>query len=183
MRPYLVVDLEATCCDRRSIPRAETEIIEIGAVLVHPDSFAILDAFTTFVRPVLHPTLTAFCTQLTTITQADVGDAPRFPEALRQLERFAAARHPVFCSWGDYDWNQLQREATRHGTTVSFAQDRLNLKTRFAAVEGHRKRGLGSALARARLSFAGTAHRGIDDARNAARLLPFVLGREALPPV
>ena len=29
---YLVIDLEATCCDRGTIEREESEIIEIGAV-------------------------------------------------------------------------------------------------------------------------------------------------------
>lgn len=33
----LVVDLEATCCDRGSIPDAEMEIIEIGACWAYND--------------------------------------------------------------------------------------------------------------------------------------------------
>lgn len=181
MRPYLVVDLEATCCDRHTIPRAETEIIEIGAVLVDGDSLATLERFTTFVRPVRHPTLTAFCTTLTSITQADVASAPTFRSAVRALGRFGARHRPVFCSWGDYDWNQLQRECRRNRVGLPFSSDRLNVKVDFARVEGGRKRGLGSAIERAGLVFEGTAHRGIDDAVNIARLLPFTLERRPLP--
>ena len=61
---YLVVDLEATCCDRKSSPSSKREIIEIGAVMVDRDLNAISE-FQTFVRPVRFPTLTSFCTELT----------------------------------------------------------------------------------------------------------------------
>lgn len=181
MRPYLILDLEATCCDRRSIPRARTEIIEIGAVLVDPESLAVTEEFQTFVRPVLFPELTPFCTQLTSITQEQVANAPPFRQAIRLLGRFVGQKHPVFGSWGDYDRNQLNREAKRNRCGLPLASDHLNVKQAFADREGHKKRGLGGALQRAGLSFEGTAHRGIDDARNIARLLPFVLGRKSLP--
>ncbi len=36
---HLIVDLEATCCDQNSILRSQTEIIEIGAVIVAEPSF------------------------------------------------------------------------------------------------------------------------------------------------
>jgi len=89
---YLVVDLEATCDDKGQVPREETEIIEIGAVLVEGGSLATVAELMTFVRPIVHPELTAFCTQLTTITQDMVAPAPAFPEAAARLAAFGAAR-------------------------------------------------------------------------------------------
>ncbi len=41
--------------------------------------------------------------------------------------------------------------------------------------------GVGQALRRVGLRFEGTPHRGIDDARNIVRLLPYALGVEPLP--
>ncbi len=181
MRQFLVIDLEATCCDERSIPRSRTEIIEIGAVFVDPISFAVTREFQTFVKPLLHPILTPFCTQLTSIRQQDVTNAPSIAEAVPALAKLIGPSKPRFCSWGDYDRNQFQREARRGGFALPFASDHLNIKQAFATAEGHKKRGLGGALARAGLSFEGTAHRGIDDARNIARLLPFALGERPLP--
>jgi inhibitor of KinA sporulation pathway (predicted exonuclease) len=70
---YLVVDLEATCDDRGRIPREESEIIEIGAVLVDGRTLEAVDELQTFVRPVVHPCLTDFCTRLTTITEPMLG--------------------------------------------------------------------------------------------------------------
>jgi inhibitor of KinA sporulation pathway (predicted exonuclease) len=44
-----------------------------------------------------------------------------------------------------------------------------------------KKPGLGDAVRLAGLRFSGTAHRGIDDARNIARLLPWIFGDALLP--
>jgi hypothetical protein len=43
---YLVIDLEATCDDTGSIPREQTEIIEIGAVLVDAETLAPQEEWT-----------------------------------------------------------------------------------------------------------------------------------------
>jgi inhibitor of KinA sporulation pathway (predicted exonuclease) len=52
------------------VPRDRSEIIEIGAVLVEGKRLQPLDEFAVFVKPVLHPKLTRFCMELTTITHA-----------------------------------------------------------------------------------------------------------------
>ena len=68
---YLVIDVETTCCAHNSFPRSEMEIIEIGAVLCDRH-FQPLNFFQSFVRPVVHPSLTDFCRELTSIRQKDV---------------------------------------------------------------------------------------------------------------
>lgn len=177
---YVVVDLEATCDDRHAIPRDETEIIEIGAVLVDGATLQPLDEYQTFVRPTIHPRLTAFCTKLTTIVQADVDGAPLFPEVAPALAAFGAGA--LFCSWGNYDKTQLARDAQRHGIASPLGPDHLNIKQAFADRRGLRKgTGTYEALALIGLTPDGTHHRGIDDARNIARLLPYALGRVPIP--
>lgn len=177
---YLVVDLEATCDQPASFPRSETEIIEIGAVLVDATSLHIEREFQTFVRPRRHPHLTAFCTQLTTITQDQVDGAPRFPDALDQLTRFVHGDVVLLSSWGRYDWNQLRRDAAYHRIAVPF-QRHFNIKEAFSEALGTGRRfGTQAALRRVGLRFSGTHHRGIDDARNIARLLPWAIGRKTL---
>lgn len=175
---FLVIDLEATCDEGHRIPRDQTEIIEIGAVLVDGSTLAPVAEHQTFIRPLRHPVLTRFCTDLTSITQADVAGAPLFPQAIRELGRFLGGRDALFCSWGDYDRNQLERDARRHGVSLPFGGRHLNLKKRFSAELGEeRLYGMDGALRRAGLKLHGTHHRGIDDARNIARLLPWCLGR------
>lgn len=186
-RDYLVIDLEATCDDGGAVPQHEMEIIEIGAVLVDGDSFEQRAEFATFVRPVRHPELTPFCNALTTITQADVDGAPRFSEAIEQLARFIEEtqthRRPLFCSWGDYDRKQFQQDAAFSGARLPFGSEHLNVKRAFSDALKTRKRfGMSRALKRVGLPLEGTHHRGIDDARNIARLLPYAVAHVPFPP-
>lgn len=175
---YLVIDLEATCCDRGTIEREESEIIEIGAVMVDAGTLAIVDEFSTFVHPVRHRTLTTFCTNLTSIRQEDVDQAPELREAIRKLVTWAEhyADH-LFCSWGDYDRNQIGRECRYKRIDRPFSAGHRNLKQKFSERLGTSRRfGMAAALQEIGLELKGTHHRGIDDARNIARLLPFIVG-------
>lgn len=179
-RNYLVIDLEATCDDAGAVPKREMEIIEIGAVLVDGQRMQPIDEWQTFVSPVRHPVLTPFCTQLTTITQDMLVGAPGFPEAIDALRRrfYQGSSRPVFCSWGNYDKGQFGQDAGFHGVTLPFGPEHINLKRAFSDRLGTRKKfGMAGALRRAGLPLEGTHHRGIDDARNIARLLPICLGR------
>lgn len=177
-RHYLVIDFEATCCDRGSVPVPEMEIIEIGAVMVEAATFRVIDEFVSFVRPIRHQTLTAFCTEMTTITQSDVDAAPGFVEVAARFKTWLAPYDDfVFCSWGDYDRKQLDQDCAFHQIPNPIEQPHINAKREFARRQQLKKRpGLGGAIAEAGLVFEGTQHRGIDDARNIARLLPYALG-------
>ncbi len=183
-RDYLVIDLEATCDNTRNIPPDEMETIEIGAVLVDGRKLKPRAEFQTFVRPVRHPKLTAFCTELTTITDAMLADAPSFAEAIDALAAFIGDAQPLFCSWGAYDRRQLRQDAAFHDIPLPLGNDHLNIKAAFGEAAGATKRGYGMALAlkRAGIPLDGTHHRGIDDARNIAKLLPYALGKKKLPP-
>lgn len=188
MTPILVVDLEATCSDRSNspqyrehvVPRHEMEVIEIGAVLCDGRTLAPLREFQTFVKPVRHPLLTRFCQDLTHIRQEDVDAAPGFPAAMERLAAFlrdaglSAGGGCTFGSWGDYDWFQLQQDARHHRCALPPFLDRVNLKQAFADRQGCRPMGMAGALRRAGLALQGTHHRGIDDARNIAALLPWI---------
>jgi inhibitor of KinA sporulation pathway (predicted exonuclease) len=179
---YLVIDLEATCDDRNGLSRREMEIIEIGAVLVLGDTLETIGEYQTFVRPVRHPVLTPFCTRLTSITQADVDAAPGFAQAIAAFGAFlrteTPSAQPLFCSWGGFDKTQFEQDASFHGVELPFGHRHLNLKEQFSSRQGlWKKYGMAAALEKVGLALVGTHHRGLDDARNIARLLPWILGR------
>lgn len=173
---YLVIDLEATCCDSGTVPREQMEIIEIGAVMVRRKTFEVEGEFQTFIRPVRHPRLTSFCTSLTSITQSDVDAAPAFDEAIRNFKRWLYGYAGfVFCSWGDYDLKQLRQDCDFHRVPYPISASHINGKKQFTERQGlSKKPGLVDAVRLAGMDFSGTHHRGIDDARNIARLLPFM---------
>jgi inhibitor of KinA sporulation pathway (predicted exonuclease) len=170
---YLIVDLEATCSEDSAVPRDEMEIIEIGAVMLSSRSFEVESEFQSFVSPVRHPQLSPFCTELTTITQTDLADAPLFPEAIEAMKRWMDAYDDaLFCSWGDYDRKQFWQDCQYHGVAFPFRSGHLNLKEEFSRTLGRQKQlGIGLALKHLGLKFEGSPHRGLDDARNIARLV------------
>lgn len=177
----LVVDLEATCDDGGRLPKDEMETIEFGSVLVDAVTLDPVGEFQSFIRPVRHPRLTPFCTRLTTIQQPDVDGAPGFVEVMNELVRFLAGRRALFCSWGRYDRNQLMQDAAFHHVEMPLGLRHLNLKEAFGRHLDESAMGMGGALHRVGLPLIGTHHRGIDDARNIARLLPWSLGRAPAP--
>ncbi len=179
---YLVLDLEATCCDQETIKRHEMEIIEIGAVMVESKGLTVIDEFQTFIKPVRYPILTQFCQSLTSITQTQVDQAAGYVEAIALLKSWLS-NYPnaVFGSWGDYDRNQFKKDSKFHSVPFPIAYPHVNLKKLFSSTQGLPKRySMAEALQLAEIELEGTHHRGIDDARNIAKLLPFILGRKPL---
>jgi inhibitor of KinA sporulation pathway (predicted exonuclease) len=178
----LVVDLEATCWADARWPRADMETIEFGSALVRMADLAIIDARSWLIRPRVHPELSAFCTELTGITQADVNLGISFERLYDELTAWLAPYREGlgWASWGNYDFRQLALDAARLGRESPLSDvPHVNLKKQFA--QCHRIKGTRPSVRRAmqlcRLTFEGRPHRGVDDARNISRLLPWLLGR------
>ena len=170
-RPLLIVDLEATCWAKREHIPEQMETIEIGALLVDPDAPAVPREFQTFVRPVRHPGLSAFCCELTTIQQSDVDCAEPFSQSFARFLAWIGDPGAVrFASWGEYDKHQFQRDCAYHALPYPFAADHLNLKRSLGERLGIGPTGMARALVRAGLELRGTHHRALDDARNLWRL-------------
>lgn len=178
----LIVDLEATCSNDGTVPRHEMETIEIGSVIADAKSFDILGEVSIFVKPVIHTELTNFCKELTSITQNDVDNGVGFPEAMMRLGDFIEStvgwdRLGVFCSWGAFDKNLFHKDCILHNIEYPFSDEHVNLKTAFSLNQGRQKQyGTMKALRLCGYEFEGDHHRGIDDARNMARMLPFIFG-------
>jgi inhibitor of KinA sporulation pathway (predicted exonuclease) len=176
--PILVIDLEATCDDKGSIPADQMEIIEIGAVWALPDG-QVLDTFTILVKPTLNPKLTPFCTELTGITQSDVDAGNTLIVAFEALKIFSRRHHPTpltWGSWGYYDFKQLANDCTRLNI-VNPLNDfiHINLKRQFSKKRQIRDVGMSKALELTNQKLDGNHHRALDDTLNIARLLPWCL--------
>lgn len=175
----VILDFEATCLPRPGM--SPQEIIELPSVLVSLTEGRQVDEFTTFVRPVHHPRLTPFCTQLTSIRQQDVDHAPEFPAALalhrRWLESHGLHERPfVFVTCGDWDLRTMlptQCRASRidPASLPLYWRRWLNLKKVFARVmPDSRASGMKTMLEALDLPLLGRHHRGLDDCQNTARI-------------
>lgn len=183
---YVVLDLEATC--GKEIPDGESEIIEIGAVKLN-DKLEVVDEFQSFIRPVLHPTITYFCEELTSIKQADVDNADTFNVVFPKFYDWAtdvkvtgpmswSAEPTWFCSWGFYDKKMIladlrkwHRERMYELYADGIAGHHISIKHQHGKMIGvDRGVGMATALNMLGLKLDGTHHRGIDDARNIAKI-------------
>lgn len=172
---YIIVDLEATCWEKNQTPdRMET--IEIGAVSLESASAAPSSEFAKFIKPVSEPILSDFCKNLTTITQEEINQAEYFYQVFPTFLEWIGNDSFTICSWGNYDMNQFRTDCRRH--KISFPDtflNHINLKTEFAAVMNVKSCGMAKALKILEIELDGTHHRGIDDARNIAKIAQIIL--------
>ncbi len=182
-KTLLVVDLEATCWGEGRGPREEMETIEFGAVLVRMSDLRPIDERSWFIKPKLHPVLSEFCTELTSITQDQVDNADSFEKVCELIAEWLEPHRERlgWGSWGNYDKHQLQKDAARLGMRSPLEPyHHRNLKAAFSKQHelGKWRPGMRAALELCGLAIEGAHHRGIDDARNIARMLPFILDRK-----
>ena len=173
---YIIVDLEATCWEGKS-PIEKMEIIEIGAVRLESSTGNITQEFQSFIKPVASQKLSDFCIQLTSITQKDVDQAEYFWTVFPQFIEWIGNEPFYLCSWGSYDLNQFRQDCHRHNIPfpASF-ENHINLKKEFSKIKNVKPLGMKRALEMMKIPLEGTHHRGIDDAKNIAKLARIIIG-------
>lgn len=167
---YVIVDLEATCWEKNE--DRQHEIIEIGAVCIGANQ-RILGEFVSLIKPVQHPILSDFCTELTTITQEMVEEGVLFKEGIAQFLDWIRSFGEDFalCSWGFYDKSQFKQECTNHHLDTDWLENHISVKHQYARIKGLNKPvGMDAALRNEGFTLDGTHHRGIDDAKNIAKI-------------
>ncbi|WP_306643425.1 3'-5' exonuclease [Sanyastnella coralliicola] len=173
---YVIFDLEATCWRRRKPPRQET--IELGAVMV--DEYGQrMSEFSEFIKPKLNPTLSSFCKELTSIEQHHIDGAEDFQDVMWSFEDWLKPNEGdyLLASWGDYDKQQLLRDGELHEIELPWLNHFLCLKMSHSKLLKLKEPvGVKTALEYTGLTFDGTSHRAIDDARNTARILEEMFG-------
>lgn len=173
----LVVDLEATCWNGPNPEGMENEIIEIGIALMDVRTGEVGECTSILVKPE-RSEVSDFCTELTTLTADQLKAGITFKEACKRLRTEFLSQQRVWGSWGDYDRNQFQRQCASFGVGYPFGPAHINLKNLYAVLHGlDRELGMPSALEREGLPLEGTHHRGIDDARNIARIFGRMLAK------
>ncbi|NOQ72109.1 MAG: 3'-5' exonuclease [Crocinitomix sp.] len=167
---YIIFDLEATCWDQWD--KSQNETIEIGAVLVNEQK-EIVSEFMTFIKPIKFPNLSEFCIDLTSIQQTDVDKAPYFNEAIEKFKDwfdFESGEY-VLCSWGFYDKKQFETDCEVHGLNSDWVNKHISLKHQYGKFKKLKRAiGMKNALKLEGIKLDGTHHRGIDDARNIAKI-------------
>ncbi|XP_064077564.1 3'-5' exoribonuclease 1-like [Macrobrachium nipponense] len=174
---YIIIDFEATCDAHPHNLRHE--IIEFPAVLVSTKKKKIVSKFHSYVRPVINPKLTTFCTNLTGITQEQVNFAPEFPEVLQKFEVWLKEHKlkvdmKTFAVVTDGPWDMGR--FLYHQCKISkvpyphWAKTWINIKKPFCNFYNTERVNLQGMLTKLGMTFIGQPHCGLDDARNIARV-------------
>lgn len=175
----IIIDLEATCW-KGQIPDGEAnEIIEIGLSLLDTATGEISKNQGILIKP-QRSTVSPFCTELTTITQ-DLLDAEGvlFEEAIEKLIDEYNPDLYTWASYGQYDLNMLKRQCMSFGVNYPMGNDHINVKVLFAETRGLSKpTGMNGALHILEIPLEGTHHRGVDDAKNIAKILHWCLNNQ-----
>lgn len=181
MKNYIIYDLEATCWENMP-PGYVQETIEIGAFRVNQYG-EVRGKFNRFIRPVVHPILSPFCRQLTTITQEDINRARTFPVVIEEFWDWARIEEEdyVLCSWGSFDKKMFISDCLLHRMDTDWAEHHVNLKEQYKGFKRLRHSiGLRKAVEKEDILFTGVHHRGISDAENLAKLFLKFLGNWSL---
>ena len=168
---FIIFDLEATCWNGY-VPNDTQEIIEIGALCIN--NFGEVEKrFSAFVQPVINPSLSAYCMDLTSIQQEDVNRADGFSLVLDDFLDWIEIDDEdyLLCSWGKFDKNMLINDCQLHEMDTSWLKNHIDLKDQYRHLKNLNKAiGLQWALGKEDFEFEGTPHRAIDDAYNTAKI-------------
>ena len=172
----VIVDIEATCWEGKVPEGMENDIIEVGVCLLDIHSGEISDSQGVIIKPE-RSVVSPFCTELTTITQEMVDtEGGSFKQACSILKKEYLSQSRAWASFGAYDLKQFQRQCTAMSIGFPFGPSHINVKTLFALKKrlGH-EQGMAGALAILNIPLEGTHHRGVDDAKNIAKILRWIL--------
>jgi len=172
----IIIDLEATCWQSTAPAGQENEIIEIGLAVLDAKTGKITQNKGILIKP-QRSSVSPFCTELTTITQ-DVLDQKgiSFEEAINLLKDEYNPNLYTWASYGQYDLNMLKKQCKSFNVPYPMGVQHINVKVSFAEKFGLQKpTAMNGALQVLNIPLEGTHHRGIDDAKNIAKILHWCL--------
>ncbi|KAL1229836.1 ERI1 exoribonuclease [Trichinella pseudospiralis] len=173
-------DFEATC--DQPIQIEPQEIIEFPCVNFSLKEDRIVSQFHSYVRPVVHPNLSSFCTKLTGIVQDMVNNQPTLTEVLAQFDGWLAEQQLLtdeqrdrwtMVTCGSWDLNcQLRNQCKRMGHPVPlYFKSWINIKRIAYNATGNYPKSLITMMQSLGIEHEGRLHSGIDDVKNIVRIV------------
>ncbi len=139
------------------------EIIEVGIVCA--SGLEVHKTFSSYVQPVINPTLTERCKAFLDITQDDVDQGISFTELVEILNTFDQSGKALVITWGNMDMYVLKKSCEHWGTPYPFRGREVDLSIEYKKFYGDRNQtGLIKALHEYGYKEKGKHHRALDDA-------------------
>lgn len=186
---YIVLDLEwnQSTGECEEVPGIPFEIIEIGAVKLN-DIGVIIDEFSRLIKPSVYRRMHQITGRLIHLQMQELEQESPFPEVAEDFLSWCGEKNYMFCTWGNLDLTELQRNMRFYNMTpmsdgpIAF----LDVQKLFSLAfeDGKARRALENAVDMAQLVKDIPFHRALSDACYTARLLrqimeshPAVLGK------
>ncbi|VDM20584.1 unnamed protein product [Hydatigera taeniaeformis] len=192
----MVLDFEATCIGRGRVQCQE--IIEFPVLLLEAERCREIDRFHRYVRPIVNPQLSDFCTKLTGIIQDMVDSQPTFPTVMKEFEDWVDSHFSsdeekstfALVTCGDWDLRfMLPHQAALSNRQIpSYCRRWVDVKKAslsilsplaYAEYTGRHVDGIVPMLRCLNLPHEGRLHSGIDDCQNIAKILQFLVAEKA----
>ncbi len=173
----IICDLESSCWrTKEESNKNKSEIIEIGVALLNLKTGLVEKSHGYIIKPIVS-TISDFCTELTTLTQEDVNKGISYKEACDALVKDFDSQNIPWASYGQYDFNMLERQSKDRNVRNPFSNQYINIKLLFSLMDSqNRQMGMAKALTALGYKLEGTHHRGVDDAINIAKIAHHLLG-------
>jgi len=173
----LYLDLELNCPDRFRPGDPDPEIIEIAVVELDVASLRIIRERNYLVRP--HRDISRRCAKITGLTSEDFKGAATFREVIAEIGSEWPGR-ATSIAWGE-DGPTLTRACRQHRVRMPFRRSIDLSQIVRQALLFENQVSLRAALELLGLSFEGSAHMALADARNTARLHAEIIRRLRAP--
>jgi len=183
-----ILDFEATCEDGQRLQNQE--IIEFPSVMLDTKTGETVSVFHEYVKPVINPKLSRFCTELTGITQKVVDEKGlAFAEVLKAhgkwFHEVTKGETCIICTCGDWDLrSMLPRQCKLSNLKVPrYLKRWANVKFWYSDFAKKRANGMMEMLQDLEIKHEGRHHSGIDDCKNIAKICDHMLRRSFKPAV
>ncbi len=109
---------------------------------------------------------------MTTIEQSDIDSAEDFKTVITNFWDWINLEEDyLLCSWGFYDRSQFKKDCELNQISTNWLKHHISLKHQYTTIKNlKRPLGMGGALKKEKIVLEGTHHRGIDDAKNIAKI-------------
>lgn len=182
MSTYLcVLDFEATCWNDDSYKLNRQEIIEFPSVLYElnlKNEVIFISEFSKYVKPVLEPVLSDFCTELTGITQEKVNNSNIIEDVYNEHHEWLKANTPpnvdiYIITCGAWDLKTMLPKEIKNKKLPYYNvyKSYINIKDEFEYFYKKKAGGMVGMLKYLNINLEGRHHSGIDDTRNISKIL------------
>lgn len=173
MNNIIVLDIEATCSDDSRWKRHNhSEIISIGVVEIEMSNLRIIPRENILVKPE-KTKITDYCTMITGLTQEELDEKGiPFEHVCLRLKTKYNTHKKTWASFGTKDKKLLRAQCFANNIDYPMNGQYYDIQNLTALLLGMREeRSLCESLELFDMKFEGIVHNGLDDAKNAARIL------------